>query len=297
MKIPIDKFVDWLKLKNLKDRSIKNYVYYMNKFSIYDRFNQESISRFLSSPQNRNTVSRGFIVNYRKFLMVNAKELGIDDNYYKEIATVELPRLTGRKEKKIINPILHNQIPLLVDALETEKLKIMCLLSYNCGLRLEELLKITILSFNWEEWKKDTLKMGEVKVYGKGSKERVAFVPVDLMKRIGVYIRTTKFKSLTERIFKATYKDKLENSARDWQKKLLVAGIKSGLTKLDDTGKPIKDTVVHPHKLRHSFAFHCKNDLNMDIRDIQILLGHSSIQSTEIYAGVDKEKLKEKLSS
>jgi integrase len=296
MKIPLDKFENWLRNKNLKDRSIKNYVYYLNKFIIHERFNQESISRFLSLPQNRNTVARGFLVNFRKFLMVNAKELSINEDYYREIAGTELPQLTGRAKERLINPIPHDQIPLLENALDSEKLKLMLLISYYGGLRLGELLKIRILSFNWELWRKDTSKMGELSVLGKGDKEGLALLPSDLMGRAGRYIKENKFSSLDSKLFAAKYRDKLENIGREWQRKLLEAGIKAGITKLNDEGKPIKETVVHPHRLRHSWGSHLINDKHLDIREVQEVLRHSSIQSTQIYTQIDKEKLKERLS-
>jgi len=76
MKIPLDKFEEWLKNKNLKERTIENYIYYYNKFS-FDSFNQETISRFLSQKANRNSIARGFLVNLKKFLLINYQELGI----------------------------------------------------------------------------------------------------------------------------------------------------------------------------------------------------------------------------
>ena len=67
MKIPIDKFEDWLRNKNLKERTIENYVYYFNKFTA-ESFTQETISRFLADKTNRNSIARGFLVNFKKFL-------------------------------------------------------------------------------------------------------------------------------------------------------------------------------------------------------------------------------------
>jgi len=294
MKIPIDKFESYLKNKNLKDRTLKNYIYYLNKFQVYDAFSQETISRFLSLPQNRNTVSRGFLVNFKKFLMVNYKELNLSEEQYKDIASIELPQLTGRAKERLINPIPHDQIPLLENALNSEKLKLMLLISYYGGLRLGELLKINILSFNWDLWGKDVSKMGELKVFGKGDKEGIALLPSELMKRIGTYIKQNKFNGLNDKIFYS--KGSIDNAARAWQLRLREAGINSGITKLDDNKQPIKETVVHPHRLRHSWGSHLINDKHLDIREVQEVLRHSSIQSTQIYTQIDKEKLKERLS-
>lgn len=200
MRVPIDKFEDWLINKNLKERTIENYVYYFNKFT-YDSFNQESVSRFLADKSNRNSIGRSFLVNFRRFLMVNYKELGISQDSWKNIAEVELPKLTGRTKQRLIKPVPHEHIRLIEERLETEQLKIMLLLTYYCALRMGELLKITVLSFDWEKWKKDTSKMGECRVFGKGDVEGIALIPAVLMRRITHYIKSRKFSTLDSKLF------------------------------------------------------------------------------------------------
>ncbi len=296
MKIPLDKFEEWLRNKNLKERSIENYVYYFNKFT-FDVYNQETVSRFLSDKTNRNSIARSFLVNFQKFLMVNYKELGINQDSRVKIAEVELPKLTGRVKQRLIKPIPHEHIARLERALDTEQLKLQLLLSYYCGLRLGELLKITILSFNWDTWKKDTSKMGECRVYGKGDKEGIALVPSALMKRVTLYIKSRKFSSLDSKLFVRGNGDiNLKNKSRTWQMKLREAGIKAGITKIDQNGKPIEDTLVHPHRLRHSYASYLLNEKGLNLREVQEVLRHTSIQSTQVYTYINKENLKERLS-
>jgi len=295
MIIPLDKFEEWLKNKNLKDRTIENYIYYYNKFT-FDSFNQETISRFLSQKSNRNSIARSFLVNLRKFLLVNYKELGISQDSRIKIAEVELPKLTGRVKQRLIKPIPHEHINLLERHLETEQLKLQLLLSYYCALRLGELLKITFLSFNWIEWKRDMSKMGECRVYGKGDKEGIALVPSVLMKRLGGFIRSKKLSSLDSRLFvRGDGQINFKNKARTWQMKLREAGIKAGITKVDENGRAIKDTVVHPHRLRHSYASYLLNERGLNLREVQEILRHASIQSTQIYTHINKEHLKERL--
>ncbi len=292
MKVPLDLFASWLKNKSLKDSTIENYVYYFCKFT-HELFNQESVSEFLSKSQNQNSVSRGFLINFKRFLLINYKSLNISDEYFKEISQVELPKITGRIKNKLVNPLRHEQIFLLEKYLETEQEKVQLLLSYFCGLRLGELLKIEILSFNWDEWKENMSQIGECKVFGKGDKEGIALVPPFLMERISNFIKNKNFLSIKSKIF---VKEKLgRGNARTWQRRLGEAGIKSGITKLDEYGKPIPGTKVHPHRLRHSFANHLLKDKKLDIRYIQEALRHSSIQSTQIYTNVDKEELKKQL--
>lgn len=286
MNIPIDKFENYLRNKNLKERTIENYIYYFNKFT-YELFNQETISRFMSDKTNRNSIGRSFLVNFQKFLKVNYKELGLSEELRINISEVELPRLSGRTKKRLIKPIPHEQISTLEEFFEEEELKIQLLLNYYGLLRLEELIRIRIMSFKWDEWKKDTSKIGECIVLGKGDKEGIAFVPTSLMVRIARFIRNNNFNSVNAKLF--------SNGERSWQMKLRDAGIKTGITKLDEEKNPIEDTVVHPHRLRHSYASYLINVKKMDIRKVQIMLRHSSITSTQIYTHVDHEGLKEEI--
>ncbi len=296
MKIPLDRFEGWLRNKNLKERTVENYIYYFNKFT-FESFNQETVSRFLAVKTNRNSIARSFLVNFQKFLKVNYKEFRISQEYRIQIAEVELPKLTGRIKQRLVKPIPHEQISLLERVLETEQLKLQLLLSYYCALRLGELLKISILSFNWEKWKKDMSKMGECRVYGKGDKEGIAIVPAVLMRRIAIYIKNKKFSSLDSKIFvRGNANINLKNKSRTWQIKLRKAGITTGITKLDKERKPIKDTVVHPHRLRHSYASYLLNEKGFNLKEVQEVLRHVSIQSTQIYTHINKERLKEKLS-
>ncbi len=296
MIVPLDKFERWLENKNLKARTIENYIYYFNKFT-FEGFNQETVSRFLSVKTNRNSIARSFLVNFQKFLKINYKELGFSQEFRMEIAEVELPKLTGRIKERLVKVIPHEQISLLEKALETEQLRLQLLLSYYCALRLGELLKINIMSFNWDLWKQDVSKMGECRVYGKGDKEGIALVPAVLMKRVSIYIKSQKFNSLDSKIFIIGNTNiNLKNKSRTWQMKLRKAGIIAGITKLDEKGRPIVDTVVHPHRLRHSYASYLLNEKKLNLKEVQEVLRHASVQSTQIYTHINKEQLKEKLS-
>ncbi len=297
MNIPIEKFESWLINKNLKERTIDEYLYYFNKFT-YDVFNQETISRFLSSKSNRNVVARSLLINLRKFIMVNYQELGFSIEQRLEASEVELPKMTGRAKKKEISYLKISDIHLLEKNLETEKLKLQLLISYYGALRVGELLKIKVLSFNWKDWKENTSEMGECRVLGKGNKEGIAFIPKELMVRIVKYIKSQDKLNIDSTIFIKNYRNyrSIKSGSTTWQKKLREAGIKAGLIKLDEKGKVIQETSINPHLLRHSYASYLVNDLEMDIRKVQILLRHSSISSTQIYVHIDRKKLKEELS-
>lgn len=298
MNIPIDTFEKWLRNKNLKEKTIKEYLYYFIKFT-HQVLNQETVSEFLSDKANRNNVSRAFLSNIKEFLRSNHRQLNLSSEILAGVNEVQVPRLTGRTKTRLINPIMHEDIKKIEEQLETEQQKLQLLISYYCGLRLGEMLKIKASSFNWPEWKKDKTKYGECRVYGKGDKEGIALVPPELMVRIIDYIlnvHAKNMKSADSKIF--MYIEETPGGAsRQWQLKLREAGIKAGLTRFDENNVPIHETVVHPHRLRHSWASYLLNTKKMDIRSVQEVLRHSSITSTQIYTHINKEDLKNKLSS
>lgn len=297
MRVPLSDFENFLKNKNLKDRTIENYLYYFNKFN-YDVFNQETVSRFIAMSSNRNSVARGFLLNLKKFLIMNYKELLISPELKADISDVEFPTITGRTKKRVIRPIPHDDIFIIEQCLNTEKEKLQLVFSYFCALRLGELFKITIASIDWDKWNKDRSKMGEAIVLGKGDKEGMAYIPIELMTRIARYIHTQNFASVGSFLFRDPNKEyNFSALSRAWQLKLASAGIKSRVTKLDDYGKPIRDTSVHPHRLRHSYASYLINVVGMDVRKVQVMLRHSDISSTQIYTHVEEDILKNELSA
>ena len=77
--------------------------------------------------------------------------------------------------------------------------------------------------------------------------------------------------------------------------KIRKAGIKAKITKFDGEGKPIEKTIVHPHRLRHSYASYLVNEKGFNLKEVQEILRHASLQSTQIYIHINKEHLKKKL--
>ncbi len=229
-------------------------------------------------------------MNLKEYLIVNYQELNIDPKYYKEISDVVFPKLTGRKSQRLISPLSESEIFAIENNLYTEELKLMLMISYYGALRLQELIRIKVNSFNWEIWKTKPEGMGEIRVFGKGDKEGISLIPGKLMIRISKFINSGAegFKSVDSSLFKIGF--------RSWQNYLAKAGVDSGITHKGADGEILKQTSVHPHRLRHSYA-HNLLMKNVDIRYIKEALRHTSIQSTQIYTTINKEELKEKLSS
>lgn len=144
-------------------------------------------------------------------------------------------------------------------------------LSYSSGLRVSELLEL--------EPHQIDLERREIKVKGKGGKERIIPIGERAKDAILVYLKKReKLKPKTEKVF-------INRNGNPLTRKGLWFIVKKTFEKL---GRGLS---VHPHVLRHSFATHMLNR-GADLRAIQELLGHASLGTTQIYTHVSYEKLK-----
>ena len=144
-------------------------------------------------------------------------------------------------------------------------------LAYSSGLRLSELASLDIDGVD--------LTQGEVRVMGKGSKERVVPVGAAARDAIGKWLaqRATLAASGERAMFVGARGKRI--SGRTIERRLAEWAIKRGL-----------DRHVHPHMLRHSFASHVLQSSG-DLRAVQEMLGHASIASTQVYTHLDFQAL------
>lgn len=144
-------------------------------------------------------------------------------------------------------------------------------LAYSSGLRLAEIAGL--------DCDRIDLHGGEVKVLGKGSKERV--VPVGAPARDAVRawlaVRSSMLRGASDALFVGRAGRRL--SPRAIEQRLALQAVRQGL-----------DRHVHPHMLRHSFASHLLQSSG-DLRAVQELLGHASIASTQVYTHLDYQAL------
>jgi integrase/recombinase XerD len=151
-------------------------------------------------------------------------------------------------------------------------------LLYGCGLRVSELLAL----------RKEDLFMKEdfIRVKGKGSKERIIPLGSEAKKALIKYL--SEERPLLDRknssfLFLAKSGNKLSRMGL-W-KRFRQYILKSGIRK-----------EFSPHTLRHSFATHLL-ERGASLRTVQLLLGHSDISTTQIYTHIDRNYLREILSS
>lgn len=300
MDIRRDLFVSWLTSKGLSDRSINEYSNYFDKFISFSSstFDQEKVSLFLSQKGKMNKPCRAFVSNLKTFLIQHGNNLNLSDSQILEVNSVNIPKITGRSKSRELNVIPLVYIPLIEEVLPTERHKLQMLFSFYCGLRLDELFKVRRQDINFTDWENNNrVGFGELRVIGKGDKERTIPIPNFLMLRTTKYIEYYENKKFfyKDYIFVDTNsKAGLPSRMAIWRNELFNAGLSSGFTKRDSTGNIIKKTRVHPHKLRHSYASYLRGK-GLDLKEIQELLGHSDISTTQIYLHVDKKALKSKV--
>ena len=159
---------------------------------------------------------------------------------------------------------------------EGERNRAMLETLYGCGLRVSELVSLKISDLFFEE--------GFIKITGKGNKQR--FVPIsDLSKK---YIELYKNTIRVHINIKKGFGDTLFLSRRGSQlTRAMIFTIIKDLARKTELNKKIS-----PHTFRHSFATHLLEN-GADLRSIQLMLGHESITTTEIYLHLDRKFLTE----
>ena len=151
-------------------------------------------------------------------------------------------------------------------------------LLYATGMRISELSDLNFENLNLEE--------NEIKVFGKGAKERIVLVSERAKKFLETYIKTVRYL-----IFKD---DKQEPNSPVFINK---TGYRLQPQSVRIAIKDVVETIelpkhVTPHVFRHSFATKLLEN-GADLRVVQELLGHSSISNTQIYTHVSTERLKQ----
>ncbi|WP_062055612.1 site-specific tyrosine recombinase XerD [Aquimarina longa] len=147
---------------------------------------------------------------------------------------------------------------------------------YGCGLRVSELITLRLSSLFFDE--------GYISVTGKGDKQR--FVPIGEVTCDYINKYTSEIRSHMD--IKKGHEDTLFLNRRG--KQLTRAMIFTIVKRLVEKSGIHKQ--ISPHTFRHSFATHLLEN-GADLRAIQLMLGHESITTTEIYMHIDRSHLKE----
>lgn len=149
---------------------------------------------------------------------------------------------------------------------------------YGCGLRVSESVGLDLADLHLEE--------GLLRVFGKGSKERLVPIVGSAARALSAYLRGPR--------------DELAGHARRRGGTSAVFLNKNGgrLSRqsahaiVERAGRSAGIEGLHPHTLRHSFASHMLAG-GADLRALQEILGHSDISTTQLYTHIDRTQLRE----
>ena len=257
-------------INEFKDYLDKEKIYFLNiDYDLIKKYLMHLYNKKLS----RNSVARKLssLRSFYKFLFNNNY---IKSNPFSYISSPKkekkLPRYLGIEEMDMILNFPDTTKPL------GQRDKVILEVLYGTGIRVNELVNIKLSDI--DSYKK------EVRVYGKGSKERIDPFGEYCLDAINIFIKDGREKILNKNKTNCEY---LIINSRG--KKITTRGIEKiidGIIKKISLKKH-----VSPHMLRHSFATHLLNE-GCDIRTVQELLGHESLESTQIYTHVSNERLR-----
>ena len=188
---------------------------------------------------------------------------------------IEAPRLGRKLPDTLSVQDIDNLIAAIdLSKLEGERNRAILETLYGCGLRVSELVSLKISDLFFDE--------GFIKITGKGDKQR--FVPISEVTQKYILLYKNLIRSQLQ--IQKGFEDTLFLNRRG--KQLTRAMI---FTIIKDLAVAINlNKVISPHTLRHSFATHLLEN-GADLRSIQLLLGHESITTTEIYVHLDRKHL------
>ena len=287
----IKEYQNYLRLeRGLSKNTIENYTFDIEKLVLFLHqheiqvspisITEETVQQFIyeiSSKVNARSQSR-IISGLKSFF-----NYLVFEDYRKDtpLELIEVPK-TGRK---LPDTLATEEIDALISAIdlstpEGERNRAMLETLYGCGLRVSELVGLKISDLFFEE--------GFIKIHGKGNKER--FVPIGELaeKYITIYKETIRVHMPIQKGFEDTLF--LNRRGRQLTRAMIFTII-NNLADLIELNKKIS-----PHTFRHSFATHLLEN-GADLRSIQLMLGHESITTTEIYVHLDRKFLKQVMDS
>ena len=272
--------------RGLSKNTIENYGFDIERLCLFLETNQieispvkitdETIQQFIYSVSKEvNPRSQARIISgLKSFFNYLVFEDYRTDN---PLELIESPK-TGRK---LPDTLSVPEIDALIAAIdlssnEGERNRAMMETLYGCGLRVSELVTLKISDLFFEE--------GFIKITGKGNKER--FVPIGNLaqKYIQIYQNDVRVHLKIKKGFEDTLF--LNRRGNQLTRAMIFTIIKDLAIKIHLSKN------ISPHTLRHSFATHLLEN-GADLRSIQLMLGHESITTTEIYVHLDRRFLKE----
>lgn len=287
----IKSFQSYLKIeRGLSQNTIDNYSFDIERLCAFLEVNsievspikisEETIQQFIYSVSKEvNARSQARIISGLKSFFSYL----IFEDYRSDspMELIEAPRI-GRK---LPDTLSVEEIDAIINAIdlskdEGERNRAMLETLYGCGLRVSELITLKISDLFFDE--------GFIKITGKGNKQR--FVPISSVtqKYIAIYKNQVRSHLAIQKGFEDTLF--LNRRGKQLTRAMIFTIIKQLAVQINLN----KD--ISPHTFRHSFATHLLEN-GADLRAIQLMLGHESITTTEVYVHLDRKHLTQIMNS
>lgn len=248
-----------LKLRGFSQRTIDTYLFHNKRFLQYSKKMPENIA------EEDVKAYLGYLISDKQVspctisLAKSALKFFYDEVLKKNIVNFKTPKIP----KKLPVVLSKNEVRILISSASAKKSRLMLMMLYSSGLRVSELLKL----------KRNDLELEKKNLWvrsGKGGKDRLVILSDKLVDELKPYL---------EGVSGWVFPGREGNlKPRTVQKIIKLAAQKAGISKK-----------VSPHTLRHSFATHLLEN-GTDLRMIQELLGHSNLQTTQIYTQISDEQ-------
>lgn len=256
-----------LELKRYSANTVKNYISsfesFINHFKDKElkEINEIDIREYLQFLIQKGVSNSQVNLTINSIKFYYETVLGMPNRFY----SIERPR----KEKSLPEVLSKEEILKIIESANNLKHKCIIGLLYSSGLRRSELLNLDVTDI-------DSKRMVVIIKNAKGNKDRISVLSAHLLKDLQSYYRVYR------------------------PEKYLFEGLKGGKYSASSVLNIVKSTAtkagihrkVTPHMLRHSFATHLLEN-GTDLRHIQILMGHNSTKTTEIYTHVANNSFSE----
>ncbi|WP_428355221.1 site-specific tyrosine recombinase XerD [Methyloprofundus sp.] len=279
----IEAFIDALWVENgLSKNTLSAYASDLRIFNKslsnkpIERVSHSDVALFLSQRYEAGISSRSsarVLSSLRRFYAYLLRESHIHTD---PTALIEAPRI-GRS---LPISLSEHDVELLLNAPEITSVlgardKAMLEMLYATGLRVSELVTLSTRQVN--------LRLGVLRVTGKGNKERLTPIGEQAMDSLENYMQHSRIALLSARPCDTVF---VTNRAAGMTRQAFWYIIKRYAKKAGISKE------LSPHTLRHAFATHLLNH-GADLRVVQLLLGHSDLSTTQIYTHIANERLKD----
>lgn len=281
-------FYNFLRIeKSLSENTISSYRFDIKKFISFlneknitylKEVNDDIINKFISSLSSNSEISYSDNTINRILSALRTLFKYLEGEKYIDCNPLE--NIESFKMKRSLPEVLSvDEVNKILDIKETDKFslrdKAILETMYASGLRVSEVLDLKLGDVFFDE--------GFIRVFGKGSKERIVPIGGSALKSITEYMKNSRhhLKSKSSE----THSNLFLNVRGKKLSRMAIWNIVDKYSKQAGIKKE-----VHPHTFRHSFATHLLEG-GADIRIIQEMLGHADISTTQIYTHIDKEYL------